>query len=267
MSVELNLRFSDDGHGVVVRRHDLRDDDGSGALSFENPLGDKDLRDIQWYVETYGAHSLGDPDDKEAQRIFGQLPSWGKKLFQAVFHHREEGDRNDVIRKGGTWQCLSPRTSMLAPCSRRQSRAGLRPSLGLLSHLGFRSVWEPGVVARGRSFLGAKGPSTCSIDRFSPIKSFSHSASPRTCSSRCAMQRFAMFTFATRLCALHRALASTARKGQLASLGLTRLALSPSRAVKRWKPLPPSKSLRRVGPRSRPTRTTSPSSRIGSWHC
>ena len=88
MSVELNLRFSDDGHQVVVSRHDLCDDDGSGALLFEDPLGDKDLQDLQWYVETYGAHSVGDPDDKEAQRIARQLPSWGKKLFQAVFHHK-----------------------------------------------------------------------------------------------------------------------------------------------------------------------------------
>ena len=86
MSAELNLRFVHD-HRVVVTRRDLRDDDGSGELSFANPIADKDLLDIQWYVETYGAHSLGDPDDGEGQRIAAQLPRWGKKLFHAVFQH------------------------------------------------------------------------------------------------------------------------------------------------------------------------------------
>ncbi len=86
MSTELNLRFPDDQH-VIVRLGP--DDNGSGQLPFTNPIADKDLRDIQWYVETYGAHSLGDPDDQEAARIKGQLPVWGKALFDAVFNARE----------------------------------------------------------------------------------------------------------------------------------------------------------------------------------
>ena len=86
MSTELNLRFPDDNH-VIVRLG--TDDDGSGQLAFTNPITDKDLRDIQWYVETYGAHSLGDPDDQEAARIAGKLPVWGKALFDAVFTERE----------------------------------------------------------------------------------------------------------------------------------------------------------------------------------
>lgn len=85
MATELNLRFPDANH-VIVRFGS--DDDGSGQLDFINPIGEKDLRDIQWYVETYGAHSLGDPDDTEAKRIAGQLPEWGKKLFNAVFTDR-----------------------------------------------------------------------------------------------------------------------------------------------------------------------------------
>ena len=85
MSTELNLRFPDAQH-VIVR---LGDDDGSSHLAFTNPITEKDLRDIQWYVETYAAHSLGDPDDSEAQRIKEQLPVWGAKLFEAVFKERE----------------------------------------------------------------------------------------------------------------------------------------------------------------------------------
>lgn len=86
MPTELNLRFPDTDR-VIVRLGS--DDDGSGELPFKNPITEKDLRDIQWYVETYGAHSLGDPDDQEAKRIKEQLPVWGKKLFDAVFAARE----------------------------------------------------------------------------------------------------------------------------------------------------------------------------------
>jgi tetratricopeptide (TPR) repeat protein len=81
---ELNLRFPKASH-VIVRLGE----EESGELPFTNPIADKDLRDLAWYVETYGAHSLGDPDDREAARITGLLREWGKKLFDAVFTDRE----------------------------------------------------------------------------------------------------------------------------------------------------------------------------------
>lgn len=86
MPTELNLSFPDATHFIVRLGPD---DDGSGRLDFSNPIFEKALRDIQWYVETYGAHSLGDPDDDEAKRIAGLLPVWGKALFNAVFTSRE----------------------------------------------------------------------------------------------------------------------------------------------------------------------------------
>jgi len=86
MIKELNLTFPDSAH-VIVRFGS--DDDGSGRLPFISPLADKELWDIRWYIETYGAHSLGDPDDQEASRIARQLPESGKKLFEAVFSERE----------------------------------------------------------------------------------------------------------------------------------------------------------------------------------
>src|SRR5262249_36279814 len=86
MPTELNLRFPDADHVSVRFGHE---DEGSAELPFINPMGEKDLRDIQWYVETYGAHSLGDPDDSEAKRIAGKLPEWGAKLFKTVFTERE----------------------------------------------------------------------------------------------------------------------------------------------------------------------------------
>ena len=45
MSTELNLRFPDAEH-VIVRFG--QEDDGFGQLPFTNPIGEKDLRDIQW---------------------------------------------------------------------------------------------------------------------------------------------------------------------------------------------------------------------------
>ncbi len=41
----------------------------SGKLDFTNPMTEKDRSDIVWYVETYGARSLADPDDREAAAL------------------------------------------------------------------------------------------------------------------------------------------------------------------------------------------------------
>ena len=80
MPLELNLRFK--GRDSVSVHFD---DIDSGALKFTDPLTAKDHADIRWYVETYGAHSLGDPDDAEAARIKALLPVLGQRLFNAVF--------------------------------------------------------------------------------------------------------------------------------------------------------------------------------------
>ena len=58
MSLELNLRFSG-ADRVEVRLGG----EESGERPFSNPLTKKDYADLRWYLETYGAHSLGDPDD------------------------------------------------------------------------------------------------------------------------------------------------------------------------------------------------------------
>lgn len=80
MSLELNLRFPDEAH-VEVRL----DGEDSGLLPFASPLTAQDRKDLPWYLEVYGAHSLGDPDDAEAARIAARLPEIGKALFEAVF--------------------------------------------------------------------------------------------------------------------------------------------------------------------------------------
>ncbi len=80
MPLELNLTFQ----GREQVNVHLKNSD-SGALTFTDPLTPKDHSDIRWYVETYGAHSLGDPDDADAARIKALLPVLGQRLFDAVF--------------------------------------------------------------------------------------------------------------------------------------------------------------------------------------
>jgi len=83
-SAELVLNFS--SNTAVNVSFDSTD---SGQLEFANPVRDKDRSDILWYVETYGAKSLADPDDKEARRIKDRLPEIGKDLFKSVLGQAE----------------------------------------------------------------------------------------------------------------------------------------------------------------------------------
>lgn len=81
MPNELNLHFPGKNQVIVALNRGV----STRALPFSSPLTEKDHGDIRWYLETYGAHSLGDPDDSEAHRIASQLPVWGCALFNAVF--------------------------------------------------------------------------------------------------------------------------------------------------------------------------------------
>lgn len=95
MSNELNLSFPDENSVIVT----LNQRQSTRALPFTNPLTGKDHEDIRWYVETYGAHSLGDPDDTEAARIKGMLPAWGRALFKAVFADDAARERFSIFRQ------------------------------------------------------------------------------------------------------------------------------------------------------------------------
>ena len=83
MSTELSLRFMKNNRVIVGFSGEE-----SGELPFKNPLTAKDRDELRWYLELYGAHSLGDPDDEEAKRIAARLPDWGKALFDAAFGDR-----------------------------------------------------------------------------------------------------------------------------------------------------------------------------------
>lgn len=78
--MDLRLRFS-----AADRVHVGLDDDETDGASFEPPLSDRDDHDLRWYLETYGAHSLGDPDDDEAARVVANLPRIGAGLFRSIF--------------------------------------------------------------------------------------------------------------------------------------------------------------------------------------
>lgn len=92
-SAELSLQFA--GSDRVNVSFDGTD---SGHLDFTNPITDKDRSDIRWYVETYGARSLADPDDGEAQRIERRLPQIGKALFRGIFQ-AGDGEANEPYLK------------------------------------------------------------------------------------------------------------------------------------------------------------------------
>ncbi|HET7436911.1 MAG TPA: CHAT domain-containing protein [Thermoanaerobaculia bacterium] len=82
MANELNLSFPSPTEVMIT----LNGSVATRALPFAIPLTDADYADIRWYVETYGAHSIGDPDDTEALRIAQQLSIWGRALFNSVFN-------------------------------------------------------------------------------------------------------------------------------------------------------------------------------------
>lgn len=81
--MELNLRFPNVNQ-VVVKF----DDQETDALDFVSPLTEADLKEIQWYLETYSAYYTSDPDDARAQRLEANLEKWGADLFNTVFASR-----------------------------------------------------------------------------------------------------------------------------------------------------------------------------------
>lgn len=81
---ELTLRFPGPSQVEVVF-----DGTGSGLLPFTNPVSERDHTDILWYVETYGAASLADPDDQEAaRRPVCVRPLSGQRRPTPCPHHR-----------------------------------------------------------------------------------------------------------------------------------------------------------------------------------
>ncbi|MCI5181505.1 MAG: hypothetical protein D3921_03070, partial [Candidatus Electrothrix sp. AW1] len=86
MPAELMLNFPDPTQVAVYI--DISDDgykDMTSAFAFVNPLTDKDMEEIRWYLEDYGTGYRAEPDDERANRVREQLPGWGTALFKSVF--------------------------------------------------------------------------------------------------------------------------------------------------------------------------------------
>jgi tetratricopeptide (TPR) repeat protein len=90
---------------VPVRvRFDGRDTE---AFDFTNPLTEKDLGELRWYLERYWVWPSG-PDYDRARKVEASLPQWGEALFEAIFSHApamrmfEAFDRERRDNSGGT---------------------------------------------------------------------------------------------------------------------------------------------------------------------
>ncbi|MEW5938013.1 MAG: tetratricopeptide repeat protein, partial [Chloroflexota bacterium] len=60
--------------------------------TFRNPLTDRDLANIRWYLEQYFLWP-SDIDRERAHQIEGQLPKWGRQLFDAIFEQTPQAGR------------------------------------------------------------------------------------------------------------------------------------------------------------------------------
>ena len=62
------------------------------AFNFVNPLTDKNLSELRWYLESYWQWP-SDIDDGRAREVEGNLPKWGKSLLHAVIQKSPDAMR------------------------------------------------------------------------------------------------------------------------------------------------------------------------------
>jgi hypothetical protein len=77
---ELNIYFVNSSQYFISVKSEQ-----SETLDFKSPVSKKDLQDLCWYIEVYGAQYTGEPDDEEAKRIEAKLITLGENLFNAIF--------------------------------------------------------------------------------------------------------------------------------------------------------------------------------------
>ncbi len=85
--MELNLQFPEIDRVAIKFDEDGRDE----SIEFVSPVEEADLKDIQWYLETYATLYTADVDDTRAKGIEAKLKDWGIALFEAVFKTRARG--------------------------------------------------------------------------------------------------------------------------------------------------------------------------------
>ncbi|MCI5167842.1 MAG: hypothetical protein D3903_17570 [Candidatus Electrothrix sp. GM3_4] len=67
MPAELMLNFPDPKQVAVHLLDEYAD--MTSAFAFVNPLTDKDMEEIRWYLEEYGTGYRAEPDDERADRV------------------------------------------------------------------------------------------------------------------------------------------------------------------------------------------------------
>ncbi|MBE0680594.1 MAG: tetratricopeptide repeat protein [Anaerolineales bacterium] len=73
------------------------------TYDFVNPLTEKDLGEIRWYLEKYPLWPVG-PDRERAHEIEGKLSKWGRNLFDAIFSNQDAIgllDEFNALHSGG----------------------------------------------------------------------------------------------------------------------------------------------------------------------
>lgn len=75
---------------VPVRVH--FDEAETETFDFVNPLTDKDLSELRWYLESYWQWP-SDIDDDRAREVEGNLPRWGKALMDAIIQKSADAMR------------------------------------------------------------------------------------------------------------------------------------------------------------------------------
>ncbi|MCI5141699.1 MAG: CHAT domain-containing protein, partial [Candidatus Electrothrix sp. ATG1] len=90
MPAELMLNFPDPTQVAVHLLDEYAD--MTSAFAFVNPLTDKDMEEIRWYLEDYGTGYRAEPDDERAERVREQLRRWGAALFEAVFKPKTDDE-------------------------------------------------------------------------------------------------------------------------------------------------------------------------------
>jgi len=64
----------------------------SEVFDFINPLTDKNLSELRWYLESYWSWP-SDIDDDRAREVEGNLPKWGKALMEAIIQKSSDAMR------------------------------------------------------------------------------------------------------------------------------------------------------------------------------
>jgi hypothetical protein len=85
MPLELKIAFAEKPKDKIIFDVILDGENHLRDVPFVDPLTEKDLKDLRWYLEEYLDWPFNEPVQKRAEKIERQLDVWGAALFGAVF--------------------------------------------------------------------------------------------------------------------------------------------------------------------------------------